>query len=777
MHQVRLFMLACGLACCTLLGFVGIAAARVPSVEPVAAPAAFATPRTTFPIVDTAPITRALAYLNGAQRNDGGFVGFTPGQSDDFTSVRVAFALGAARLPGDYLLSDEGKSVHDYLTTRAYSYTHDLQGRPLPGRLGMLIVAAVAGDANPMAYGTDPTTQPLDLVAALTATYQPATGAYSSTASLGFSSGAAGPLNQAYALLGLAAAQQALPSEQALTYLIDLQDTDGSWGFGFGGDVDTTALIVQALLANGVAPTAPVIQDALGFLATSQIDDGSWGFDGTPNADSTAAVIQAAAATGFFPVTLSWQAANGNPQTALLALQQADGGFGNALGTANAIPGLAEAPLPIFSSRQRAERALAWLQTTQTSSGGWASFGTTPDVGATLDVMLAFSAAGFAPDSVSQPGGASALAFLRNQVFTYTRVITTAGDVSTNLFPAATGKALLGIVAAGEDPTAFAASPGVTLNLVTDLQATLRPTGAYSTTAVRGFSSGAATPLSQAFAILGLRAAGEAIPDEALDFLRQRQNAEDGSWGSVDTTGLVIQALVAAGVTPNDPTIAAAVAFLRTQQDALGGWDNPNSTAYAIQGLIAADEDLRSNWRKAGRSPFDALGLYQRPDGPLTYTWEEGSFFTPGTANAFATWQAVPALLARSYPLPTGTDLTQYVPVLRGPNPDRLVVRPTTGRWGNSIAVSLPFGGDLNGDATAELAWRAAGATEWLTATLTRAPGVFTATLPVTMPRTYELRTIVNDSDGVQAGNAVSTTLTTVTTVEPFRMYLPLVLR
>ncbi|NNJ09891.1 hypothetical protein EKD04_006085 [Chloroflexales bacterium ZM16-3] len=773
MRQFRLFLLACGLALLTLF-----ALSHMPRAVAASAPAAFTTPRTTYPIVDTAPITRALTFLASAQSADGGFAGFTPGQSDDFTTIKVALALNAARLPAGYLTSSGGHTAIDYLTTRAYSYTHDLGGLAFPGRVGMLALAVVAGDANPVAFGAYPVGhamagQPINLITVLDNTYHPATGAYSSTATLGFSSGVASSISQSYALLGLAAAQQSPPAA-AIIFLREIREADGGWGYGFGSDVDATALAIQALIASGVAPTDAAIQDGLAFIRGQQLADGTWGYNGAPSPDSTAIVIQAAAAAGFAPVTASWATADGDPQRGLLALQSEDGSFsGNALGTADAIPGLAEMPLPQLGRSQRAERALAALRDTQGADGAWSPYGS-PDVGGTLDAILAFSAAGYDSGTVTASGGGtSALGFLSTAVFTYTR------DDSAKIFPAQTGKAILSIVAAGADPAAFGVNPGGgTLNLVADLEGAFDPaTGTYTTTAMRGFSSGAASPVSQSFAILGLAAAGRPIPANAVTSLRGFQDA-DGTWGtSIDTTGLALQALRAAGVSAADPAIVKAIAYLRAQQDALGGWDNPNSTAFAIQGLLAAGEDL-ANWRKAGRSPYEALALYQKPDGPFTYTWESGGYFTPGAADNFATRQSIPGLLGVAFPLkPQPGDLVSYTPAARGPNPDRLVALAPRGRWGNSITVSLPFGGDLNQNASATLEWRPVGATSWTTATLTRGDGAFSATLNVSDPRDYELRAALSDPDGVQSGATVEATATLTSTVPPLRTYLPMVRR
>src|SRR5205085_99210 len=65
--------------------------------------------------------------------------------------------------------------------------------------------------------------------------------------------------------------------------------------------------------------------------------------------------------------------------------------------------------------------------------------------------------------------------------------------------------------------------------------------------------------------------------------------------------------------------LAAAKAFLLAVQDGSAGWGNANSTALAMQGLIASNEGLASGWTKGGLTPYEALAGYQKPDGPFFY--------------------------------------------------------------------------------------------------------------------------------------------------------------
>ena len=740
--RLRNLMLALALGGMLALGLALTLNAGVAPVE--ARPAA----TSVSPAIDHSDaISRALAYLKTKQLPNGGIEGWVPGTADEFTTIKTVIALAAARRPVSYLTSVSGTTPLDYLATRAITYTHDTTGTLFPGRAGMLAVAVVAGDGDPYDFGG------MDLIFELVNTYNPATGAYSTTARQGWTTGAASAVNQAWAILGLAAAQQTIPIS-ATDFLIGLQEADGGWGWGLGGDVDTTALVIQALLASGnVSPTDAKIQEGLDFLRNSQDVSGGWKSWGFLSADSTAAAIQALVAAGYTPATECWTAAEGNPHTALAGLQAADGSFGgNALGTAHAIAGLAEAPLPIFGRWERANRALTWMNEQQNADGSWSGW-SGPDPGATCDAVLAYAAAGYDPDTVAATGSVtSALDYLSATAASYVYVSADAA-----------GKLALAVEAAGRDAHNFGGVDIVHVLTNTWYSPTL---GAFGTPT---------NTWHQAFAILGLAAAGEPIPISATRTLTSLQQPDGGwkynlssnPWNTTtpDNTGLAIQALIAAGVPPSDPSIVRGLDYLRDQQDEMGGWDNANSTAYAIQGLLAAGENLIADWSSSdGHSPYDALAAYQKPDGPFVWAWSWPS------DNGLATWQAVPALLGVHYPYTPSGPLHTFVPVERGPDPDRIVVCAPRGRLGSDIDVTIPFGSDLDGNGTITFTWRLNGGT-WTTPLAYRADGYFTATIPGHQIGVYDLRAEFSDPDGVQGGPTLTTTFTI------HGAFMPIVLR
>jgi uncharacterized repeat protein (TIGR01451 family) len=140
-----------------------------------------------------------------------------------------------------------------------------------------------------------------------------------------------------------------------------------------------------------------------------------------------------------------------------------------------------------------------------------------------------------------------------------------------------------------------------------------------------------------------------------------------------------------------------------------------------------------------GRDLFAVLGEAQKPDGPFTY----GAF-----DDAFATRQAVPALVGRTLPL-SPLAPGPWSPVLRGPDPDRLVV----GAADYDLAagqVVLPFGSDLDVTAVVTGVWRRTAGAWSATFTMTRGAGRFAWALPFTDTAGYELRLDARDAAGVQ---------------------------
>ncbi len=275
---------------------------------------------------------------------------------------------------------------------------------------------------------------------------------------------------------------------------------------------------------------------------------------------------------------------------------------------------------------------LAYIKAQQQPDGGIAGFSGTSDPDTTARSVLAFTATSKPLGEVVSADGNNMLGYLSTQAITFTH------DTTGTLFPGRAGELLAAVATAGEDPTTFGG-----MDLTKELEASFQAdTGAYSTTAKQDYSSGAASDLNQAWAILGLSLAKQSVPEAASQYLVKSQ-AADGSWGTgdPDTTALVVTALLAShNLTPQDTASQKAIGFFHaTQLDSAGwrpSWDsdplNADSTGWILQALASAGEDPRSpSWTKNNTNPVDALLALAKPDGTIGGT----------NANTYSTAEAI----------------------------------------------------------------------------------------------------------------------------------------
>ncbi|HEY1833793.1 MAG TPA: prenyltransferase/squalene oxidase repeat-containing protein [Solirubrobacteraceae bacterium] len=171
-----------------------------------------------------------------------------------------------------------------------------------------------------------------------------------------------------------------------------------------------------------------------------------------------------------------------------------------------------------------------------------------------------------------------------------------------------------------------------------------------------------------AFGVFALRAAGYAPHSRpiraALAWLRRQQD-QDGGYGftarggpsDVDDTGAVLQALAAGGDLGQRTAVGRAIAYLRRAQNADGGFpqeaggsSNAQSTAWAIQGLVAAKTDVEAFRRRGShgsqsRSPLAYLRGLVAPDGSVRYS------ATGQQTPVWVTAQALTALAGKPLPV------------------------------------------------------------------------------------------------------------------------------
>jgi hypothetical protein len=171
--------------------------------------------------------------------------------------------------------------------------------------------------------------------------------------------------------------------------------------------------------------------------------------------------------------------------------------------------------------------------------------------------------------------------------------------------------------------------------------------------------------INQAFAILGEAALSNTIPGEAINYLRgkiQLNGAweyKDGYGTDTNTTAIVIQALLSSGENVATTEVISGLIYLKSAQNTDGGFtydplsnygtdSDTNSTAYAVQAILAAGEDpTAGRWVISSTNPISYLLSMQLADGSFEYQ-------TGGGSNLLATQQAIPALNLKFYPFKTG---------------------------------------------------------------------------------------------------------------------------
>ncbi len=304
--------------------------------------------------------------------------------------------------------------------------------------------------------------------------------------------------------------------------------------------------------------------------------------------------------------------------------------------------GTVSSPVASPAAGSAIEAAVAYLEGVQGEDGGFPGFEGTSDPGVTADATIALAAAMTAGiDAVDAIDGA--VSYLDANAAAY---------VATG--PGQRAKVVLATTAVGLDPSSMGGEDQVAALLAAIPIDGLVGSGVYDT----------------ALVTLALAGAGE---NEAATGLAGRFGAfvtPDGSWafdgsteagmGDTNTTSLVVQALVAGGVTAG-PEIDAALAYLGRAQAGDGGFAyqpvdplvaDANSTALVIQALAATGVDMGAGSPAAATA---ALEAFQNPSGGFRYTAEMPE------DNLFATVQAIPALVGLALPLVT--DLAVGTPV------------------------------------------------------------------------------------------------------------------
>lgn len=298
--------------------------------------------------------------------------GFVPPESPGSGPQFVAAAKAANWLAGQQSTTDggygsAGNSVEVMMAVGANGYrVTNWQRQPGAPSLAGYVMATGAGYSAGGAAATGKLAiglsagngcyphaalQPADV-------YSETTGIYTG----GYGAGGAGP--QSWAILGAVALSQTAPAT-AVTYLKSIINPDGGWGWVPGNsDTNGTALAVQALAAAGEPLNSSPIISGLAYLKAAQNTDGGFPYD--PNSafgtasdtNSTAYVVQAILAAGQNPATGTWTISGANPISYLLGMQLGDGSFEwqpgsgpNQSATRQAIPALLGRPFPVNAAQ------------------------------------------------------------------------------------------------------------------------------------------------------------------------------------------------------------------------------------------------------------------------------------------------------------------------------------------------------------------------------------------------------------------------------------------
>jgi hypothetical protein len=288
-----------------------------------------------------------------------------PAQPDLGTTANVVLALASAGV-------DPSGAHHAlaYLAAHVNAYVK-VAGNDGPGQLALLILDAHALRTSPTSFGgTDLVTRLLaterksgpdkGLFGAQDATYD---GAYrqglalAALAGAGVTSPAQVGLAESW-LLG-----QQCPDGGWTSLVSTTNPCSGNPADFEGPDTNSTALAIQGLSAQGVLGSAAAAE-ASTFIAKAEDSDGGWGYEpnakgapGSTDPDSTALVIQSILALGQSPSATAFVKTGANPVSALLSFQLKTGsGKGayfypgsrtpNVLATYQAVPAAASVKIP-----------------------------------------------------------------------------------------------------------------------------------------------------------------------------------------------------------------------------------------------------------------------------------------------------------------------------------------------------------------------------------------------------------------------------------------------
>ena len=376
----------------TLLGACVATAVAAPPAAEAAPPSHHSMAPSPLARADSAQL--GAGWLAG-QLTPGGYLPSetTPGQPDLIATANavLAFASAGMRSPASRALAYLQGHVDQYVA---------VDGADGPGQLAVLILGAHALGVDPRAFGgsdlvsrllaTQRTSGPdLGLFGVQAPTFD---GAYRQGLALSALAGegvlGTAPVRNAETWL----TGQQCPDGGWTSYITVSNPCNGSPASFEGPDTNSTALAVVGLEAQG-ALSNPAASAALGFIVGAEDADAGWGFfpnapgaPGSTDPDSTALVIQAVLALGRSPEEAPFLVGGSNPYATLLAFQLSAGSGRGAftfpgtpgpdtLATYQAVPAAAGVAVP-FASTAISAHVSDGPTTSSFTASVTASFGT-----------------------------------------------------------------------------------------------------------------------------------------------------------------------------------------------------------------------------------------------------------------------------------------------------------------------------------------------------------------------------------------------------------------
>jgi hypothetical protein len=335
---------------------------------PASASAQAGTPASSSPkaLPQVSSALSGATWLAG-QLNSSGYVpsSTSPGTPDLTSTVNVVLALASAHY--DAAASHQALT---YLESHVNAYVK-VDGSDGPGQLALLILDAHALGVNPEAFGGTNLVSRLlatertsgaskGLFGAQSPTYD---GAFRQGLSLAALAGAGVTTGSQVGSAETWLLGQQCPDGGWTSFISSGNPCDGNPADYEGPDTNSTALAIQGLSAQGALGAKPAGM-AQSFLTTAEDHDGGWGYEpnakgapGSTDPDSTALVIQAILALGLSPSATTYVRGSADPVSTELSFQLTSGSGKGAfeypgetgadmLATYQAVPAVAGVKLP-----------------------------------------------------------------------------------------------------------------------------------------------------------------------------------------------------------------------------------------------------------------------------------------------------------------------------------------------------------------------------------------------------------------------------------------------